>query len=466
MDLSALAPLAPELASTMARVASDIALVIDAQGVIRNVAEGTAALSPSCAAWVGQAWADTASADSRPKIENLLREVQETGVGRRREVNHPVADGQDLPLAWSAIRLGTGGAVIAVGRDLRAVAAIQQRFLDTQRELERAYWQRRQAGTRHRLLYQAAHDAMFVLDATTLQVIEANDPAIDRIGVALTALIGRGIVDLLPIPSRAAVMELLASARGTGHAAEIRVALNAHEPAADLLATPFRAGDRMRLLLRARHDEPGEETLSAMADAVDEATDGVVIVDAAGRIAMANAAFLQRMRLADEAQAKGRPLADLVGDAAPAWLDLLGRVHGDGVVARERLDVGVHGRGVENLAVTASLLAESEQEAVGLVIAAGTARRAPSRQPIDALLATLQHITAQIGHLTLPELVDGAARATEKHLIEAAVQRSGGLVPMAAQLLGLTPEHLTLRLRELGLSSRVTAGNDLPPSIN
>ena len=37
----------------------------------------------------------------------------------------------DIPVAYTALRLGKGGPVLAVGRDLRAIAAIQQRFQRT-----------------------------------------------------------------------------------------------------------------------------------------------------------------------------------------------------------------------------------------------------------------------------------------------------------------------------------------------
>jgi transcriptional regulator PpsR len=465
-DLSALAPLAPELAATIARVASDIALVIDDRGVIRMVAEGSTPLSPACSAWVGQAWIDTVSADTRPKIELLLREVNETGFARRREVNHPVADSNDVPVAWSAIRLGRAGAVVAVGRDLRAVAAIQQRFLDTQRELERAYWQRRQAQTRHRLLYQVAHDAVYVLDATTLQVIDTNEAGLSMVGLTLPALAGRGIADVVPTPSRAAVTELLTSARTSGRAGEIRVRLTEHEPAADLSATPFRAGDSMRLLLRARRDEPGEDALVAMAGEVDGTTEGVVIVDAASRILMANAAFLQRVNLGDEAQAKGRPLADVVGDVSQAWAAVLARVRTQGVVARERLDIASTHRERESVEVTATLLADGEQEAFGLTIAARPGRRSRPSEPTEQLLASLQDIAAQVGRVPLATLLREAEHAAEKHLILTAVQGAGGRIPMAAQLLGLRLESLTLRMRQLGMPAVTVAVDDVPPSIN
>lgn len=139
-NLDVLSPFAREVAETLARVSSDIALVIDEHGVIRTVAESGAPLQPSTDAWVGRRWVDTVTADTRRKIELLLDEAQSSGITQRREVNHPGTEGDDVPVAWTAIRLGEHGPVVAVGRDLRAVAAIQRRFLDAQQEMELDYW--------------------------------------------------------------------------------------------------------------------------------------------------------------------------------------------------------------------------------------------------------------------------------------------------------------------------------------
>ena len=83
-DLSALSPLASELANTIARVASDIALVIDKDGVISAVAEGQAVQAQGCGDWVGQRWIDTVTASTRGKIQSLLDEVTNDGVASRR----------------------------------------------------------------------------------------------------------------------------------------------------------------------------------------------------------------------------------------------------------------------------------------------------------------------------------------------------------------------------------------------
>ena len=81
-DLAALSKLAPELAETFVALASDIALVIDARGVIHKVALGGRALTPGTDHWVGRSWADTVTGETRVKVEELLREAGANGVSR------------------------------------------------------------------------------------------------------------------------------------------------------------------------------------------------------------------------------------------------------------------------------------------------------------------------------------------------------------------------------------------------
>lgn len=92
---------ANEVAEAMARVTSDIALVIDRDGVIRSVAEGASPLPAECSRWVGQRWVDTASADSRRKIELLL---DEAGSG----VCAPTTRSSLAPSGRSTTGTGTG----------------------------------------------------------------------------------------------------------------------------------------------------------------------------------------------------------------------------------------------------------------------------------------------------------------------------------------------------------------------
>ena len=208
---------APQLAEAFVSLASDIALVLDDNGVVLNVAQGGASpLAPSAQEWVGRSWADTVTGETRGKINLLLKDVVSTGFARRREVNHPSAAGADIPVAYTAMRLGAQGRVLVVGRDLRAVAAIQQRFVDVQREMERGYWRTRQSEARYRLLFQVANDAVFVVDAETLNILEANDAAAQLFDMPVPQLQGRPVTFGFEKRSRGAVEELLFTSRRLG----------------------------------------------------------------------------------------------------------------------------------------------------------------------------------------------------------------------------------------------------------
>jgi transcriptional regulator PpsR len=470
-DLGALSALAPELASTIARVASDIALVIDSDGVIRKVAQGANPLAPACADWVGRRWVDTVTGETRAKVESMLGEARSGGVARRREVNHPgQAGSDDIPVAWSAIRLGDGGPVVAVGRDLRAVAAIQQRFVDAQQELERDYWRRRQAESRYRLLFQAASDAVLVLDSDTLNVLDANDAALGLLGRVAGGLVGHPLPECVATAARPAMLDLLASARATGRAGEVRLRSLGAEGAVDVSATPFRTPDGQHLLVRARRDVNASadvDTPTAVAAFVEQTPDAVVITDSSGRIQFANRAFVASVGQGDETQLSGRLLPELLGDTGGQWHALLARTRIQGIVSRATLEMRAAGSAPATVDVTTALMAEGEQERVGFTLRPATGSLRSTPQPADEWLQGMAELTKLVGRIPLPELLSEVGHLAEKHLIESAVMRAGGLAPVAAEMLGLTAEGLQLRLRRHGLTELVFTGPHGPSrSIN
>jgi hypothetical protein len=139
-ELAAMATLAPILAQAFVSLACDIALVLDPHGVITYAAHSEAGgLIPAGAVWVGRLWTETVTRETQPKIEGLLAEVAASGRAAHREVTLAASCGGTIPVDYAALRLGPEGPTLAVGRDLRAAASLQERFLDAQRELERGY---------------------------------------------------------------------------------------------------------------------------------------------------------------------------------------------------------------------------------------------------------------------------------------------------------------------------------------
>ena len=307
--LSELAEFAPQLAQTFVSIASDIALIIDDDGVIQHVAVGADPIPGSDAQWIGRQWAETVSNGTRAKIGELLAEAQSSGAARRREVFHATPSGHHVTMSYSAIKLGPNGPVLAVGRDMGAVAAVQKQFIVAQRELEQDYWKLRQNESRYRQLFQVATDAVMIVDAETLCIVEANRAAVELFGKLTDVgamLVGQSATEGVLRAERGRVEELLVMARTSGRPGEIRVhaASSAspgsvlHATAIDMSATPFRSADKLLLLVRARASTPLSERPSAtrLADFVEQTPDAVTIADSSGRVLMANPAFHARTR--------------------------------------------------------------------------------------------------------------------------------------------------------------------------
>ncbi len=462
---AALATLAPELADAFAALASDIALVIDSHGNVSKVALGGGhAITPGTGEWIGKPWVETVTGDTRKKIEDLLREVGSAGVSRRREINLPMADGSGIPVSYTAVRLGLDGPVLAVGRDLRAVSGIQQQFVQAQQEIEREYWKHRQDESRYRVLFQIATDAVLVVDSQSLAIIDANNAASELFDITLQQLIGMDAVATIDRASRPAVGELLATARATGLPGEIRAWLAGRRISSRISATPFRSGDSMLLLVRARRADAGmhdADASAALARFVERTPDSVVVVDAAGRILMANPAFLSLCQYPDESHLRGRPLDELLGTA---FETVIATAKIRGIAARQNLNLRGRNARITPVEVSAALLAEEEQECIGLTIRArGTEDMQTSQGALHGTLAAaIDSLTAQVGQFDLPELLAKVAEQAEQLFVQKAMQLSERDPAQAAKILGVSASRLNARLAG-GLESTPHPGNGKDP---
>ncbi len=450
-DLGGLSEWAPELAQTFVTLASDIALVLDDNGIIRNVAQGNSGgsthLTPVAHAWIGKSWADTVASEARGKVEQLLKEVTATGLGRRREINHATEAGGNVAMAYTAIRLGQNGPLLAVGRDLGAVVAIQERFLEAQQELERGYWRIRQAESRYRLLFQVATDAVMVVDAQTFEILEANQAASDLFEMSLEQILGRPAAFGFERHSRANIDELLTASRTSKQPAEIRARMRGKITTTSVAATPFRADGAMRLLVRVRTmDMPGAgaELSTTLARLVDSASDGVVVTDSSGRVMVANPAFLKLVKMNTEAAAKGRPLMDWIGMSDDQFATLLGQVRGQGIARRLSTRLLAHDAQITQVEISAALLTEGDQECIGFTIHVAPMLAVMPPQTNLNLQEAVEQLSLRIGSAPLPELLRLAGSLLERHFVQVALNRSGDDPVAAAGLLGVSPDRLDL----------------------
>jgi transcriptional regulator PpsR len=364
------------------------------------------------------------------------------------------------------VRLGDGGPLLAVGRDLRAVGAIQQRFLEAQKDLERDYWQRRNVESRYRMLFQVANDAVLVLDATDGGVLEANPAAGALFGQPQATWSGLPLRAYVDGAMRPALDELLLTARSTGRAAEVRLRTAADGAALDVSATPFRAEGRRCLLVRARRAEASAGDAPGVLDFIGQTPDAVVVTDVQGRVQWANPAFVELCQEPQEDHVKGRLLAEVLGDPQLQWQALLARVRARGIIGRATVQLQLAGMPLLNADVSATLLDEGDQECVGLTLRPVAGPPAPFGWAQELALE-ITALEAQLGRCALPDLLAEASRRVESHLIQAAIRAAAGRLDVAAAALRIGTDTLLLRMGRLGVPVPAPSGREgMPPTMN
>ncbi len=231
--------------------AADVALVIDDAGIIRDAAVCADGLArEDIERWLGRSWIDTVTIESKPKVKELL-----AGAPNRpkfREINHPSRHGLDLPIRYSATRLGKGESVIALGRDLRTVSHLQQRLVEAQQAMEREYARVRLAETRYRMLFNLGAEPVVIVDGATLRIVEANPAAQKIIGGAGGLSVGTSLPSVFDAESSDTLATLLKTARVAGRAGDVERRATASSHRAFKVVGVFISTGRIRRLLLVR----------------------------------------------------------------------------------------------------------------------------------------------------------------------------------------------------------------------
>lgn len=454
-------------AATVQRVvaaASDVALLLDPHGVIQDVVVGRDDLDPSLVSgWVGQPWAEIVTVESRAKVQALLKEAD--GPPRWRQVNHAQSSGADWPILYSAVQLsppGRGraaGRILAFGRDLRATEALQLRLIEAQQAMERDYWRFRQAETRYRHLFQASSEAVLIVDAASLRILEANPAAVALVsnGGAPRRLAGSSLSTLFETPNARPLQAALAAAKAARRAEVVRTALAEGGGRVAVALSSFRQDDAALLLVRLSRvgAEPTPVTTvtesSMLLDFVRNAPDALVFTDPDGRIQMANAAFLALAQLASEDQARGEPLDRWLGRTGVELGVLIQTVRQRG--SMRMFSTTLRGDDGASTEVEVSASSASHDGKPVLAFALRDVGRRLSAEPRAAgeLPRSAGELTELVGRVPLKDIVGETTDLIEQLCIETALKMTSDNRASAAQMLGLSRQSLYVKLRRHGI---------------
>ncbi|MEJ2534086.1 MAG: transcriptional regulator PpsR [Gammaproteobacteria bacterium] len=442
------------MASFLVAASGDLSLVVDREGVVADVAYGDER-DPIREAddWVGKAWLETVTPESRPKVHDLLTVTAESAPSSWRQVNHPDGEAQDIPVLYRAITRDDEGNLIVVGRDLRAMSDLQQQLLDVQHSMERDYERLHQAETRYRMLFTLASEGILIVRADNMRVVEAN-PAAGRVfEMPVNKLIGRTFPWGFDDSGKEDVERLLAQVRAAGNADAIVIRSKGTERSIRVAATLLRREEGLFFLVRITTDQiqPTWGASKALTEIIQRSPDAFVVTDPQGRILAANSTFLEMCNLGTELQAQDQPLDRWVGRAG-VDIDLLrknlkqrGQVNRFSTTLRPEFGDPVD---VELSAVAAL---DAEQPSMGFVIRRSlrpTVDVAP--KPDEPLAQSLRDMTELIGRVPLKELVRETSDIIERLCIEAALRTTNDNRASAAELLGLSRQSLYVKLRRYG----------------
>ena len=455
--LSALGTLSSDAAVRALAAASDVTLILDSKGVVRDIALGSKDLADhGLENWLNRPWAETVLAENRNKIDELLHGVG--APGRWRQVNHPSLSG-DLPIRYLALPAGDDGRIVAVGRDMRAAAALQQRLLRAQQAMERDSLRLRQLEARYRLLFDTAHEPIVVVDAATRRITEANPAARRMAGIGTEMVEGQPFTTLVHNDDREAAVALLGAVAAAEQRHPGRVRL-AGGQACLISASMFRQDRGSYLLIRLRPLEPITDVVAErpLVEVLERMPDAFVLTDAALNILAGNGLFLDLVQQARRDDVRGQPLARYLGRPGIDLGLLAAQLKEHGAVRNFATIVRATDGHEEDVEVSAVTSEEGGESRHGFSIRRTSKVRADTNDNRQ-LPRSVEQLTELVGRVSLKEIVRESTDLIERLCIEAALTYTSDNRASAAEILGLSRQSLYSKLHRHGLGNLVGDGD-------
>ena len=440
----------------------DVTLVLDMDGIIQEVTLSNDVSNEPVDEWRGRPWTDTVADIGGGKVMRMVEDARESGVSAFRQVNQRFPSGLELPMEYTTVRLGGRAGLIAIGRNLKAVAELQSRLVNAQQAMEQDYWKLRDVETRYRMLFDASNEAVLLLSADILRIVEANPAAIRALGLAR----GRDILPEMSAEDREPFQAMLLRVRQNGRAPGTLLHLGANREAwiarASLMTSEPGPMFMVQLAPAGGNQIQERRTeLASLDEFVDRLPDAFVVIDREGVVRRTNRAFLDLVQVGAEGAVLGERLARWLSRPGADLAVLLTNLHRHGSV--RLFATGIQGElGVEtDVEISAAGNPTGRPAYIALLIR-DVGRRLTSNDGAESLQSALATVIEQTGKTSLRVLVRDTVGLVERHYIDAALQIAEGNRTAAAEILGLSRQGLYKKLAQYEMEghSRATAEAD------
>ena len=451
--------LSADTLAQLVSVSSDIALVLNRDGVVEDVSvRKTELLALGCQAWIGRPWLETTTSESHVKVEALLNPVKSTEDIRWRQVNHPSPQGTDVPVQYVVIRLDDEGRKLALGRDMEAVATLQRRLIETQQSIERDYLRLRHVEAKFRILFETSSEAVLLVDGSSYRVLDANPNAQLFAKDSGKKLVGRDIFECFEAAAREDVQSLLRMAHATGRVEMCRARFAGASMDCSVSASVFRQEGGPQFLVRllvpdtmpAKSSGPTAQNL--FAQALEQSPDGFVLTDRFGRIQSANAEFLSMLGATALSQLYGQPLENWLLRGGVDWGVLLTNLRSQAMVKEFATELRQMAGSPMAVEISALTLA-GEETCYAIYVRDVVRRRARETPAATGMASSIAELSHLVGRMPMKDIVGETIDMIEKMCIQSALELTGNNRASAAEMLGLSRQSLYVKLRRFDMVS-------------
>lgn len=337
---------------------------------------------------------------------------------------------------------------------------LQSRLVAAQAAMERDYVRLREFESRYRHLFVATTEALLVVEAQTLRVLDANPAACSLLAVSPQKFVGAPLLSAFHTRAHTAIVAMAAEMLHGGQPGHLRVESAFGGQRLQLGASLFRQEGAFILLLRldaadarAARGERGER-----GDIGDDwaryclaAPDAFVLADMAGKILQANPAFVELVQVATERQVRGESLGRWLGRTSVDLGVLITNLRQRGTLKLFSTNLRSEHGAITEVEISAALVTFEEQPYLGFTVRDVGRRLAGSAHASDDLSRSVSQLAELVGRVPMREIVANTGGLIERMCIEAALQLTRDNRAAAAELLGLSRQSLYVKLRRYGL---------------
>lgn len=448
----------PDVVTDIISHISDLALVISKQGQVLGVMASPSFMpNAGLDTWEGRMLDEELTVESLPKFRQRLAEfVEDKGKVLPVELNHTAHNGQpEFPIRYSFHKIGSDGALLMLGRDLRPVAEMQQQLVAAQIALEKDYEAQREYDTRFRVLMSANAEPTVFVRVSDGKITDTNPAGAMFFDVAEKNLVGQNFADLFQGKETGHLISNLTESASADSPEPLSGVSSIKRGDVTIMPKLFRSGGEHMLLCRVTQsddDAPRASTLQSQLDALyKNGVDGVVFITETGTILSANRSFMNLSDVTHTASIQGRSIAEFLSRGSVDLNVLLDNATRSGTMRLYATHL-ISEHGTERpIEVSTTRLQAQDNTIFALIFR--DANRLDTLQASGAQLTEVDRrsVVELIGSQALKDIVAKTTDVVEKMCIETAVELTSNNRVAAAEMLGLSRQSLYVKLRKYDL---------------